>query len=112
MLHLVYTMQPTLNARRNLTAFWQWVKQREAWFYDGLDMAMNPQWRVQTIGPRVHALEHSISFADEAAWGTYRRAVAQRSRDPEWERRRVEQDEWWELIDARILTDAPLPQSE
>ncbi|RDK02991.1 hypothetical protein [Paraburkholderia lacunae] len=111
MLHLVYVMRPTAKARCDLPAFWRWVKERETWFYDGLDMASNPRWLVRTIGPDVHALEHSISFADEAAWGAYRKQVARQSQKPEWEHRRIEQEEWWEILDARILTDAPIPAS-
>ncbi len=85
------------------------VRERDTWFYDGLDMAERPRWFVRVIGPDVHALEHVVSFADEAAWGCYRAAVASRSADPRWERRRVEQEEWWEIVEARMLSDAPLP---
>lgn len=109
MLHLVYVFRPTIKARGNLRAFWQWVRAREEWFYDGLETAENPRWFVRVIGPDVHALEHVVSFADEAAWGRYRAAVARRSADAQWERRRVEQDEWWEILESRILSDAPLP---
>ncbi|MCT8998344.1 hypothetical protein [Chelativorans intermedius] len=108
MLHLVYTFRPTAHARTNLQAFWRWIGEREAWFYDGLDMARDSRWYVRTIGQDVHALEHFIAFEDEAAWGAYRREVARRSRDAAWERRRVEQDLWWEITEARLLNDAPV----
>lgn len=108
MLHLIYVMKPTRKARGDLPAFWQWVQAREAWFYEGLDMVKNPRWYVRTIGQDVHALEHSISFDDEAAWGAYRRAVSERSKDASWERRRVEQDDWWDILEARMLSDAPM----
>lgn len=109
MLHLVYVMRPTIKARGDLRAFWCWVREREDWFYDGLEMAHDPRWLVRTIGTEAHSLEHSVSFADEAAWGAYRKEVHRRSQDPEWERRRVEQDLWWEILEARLLNDAPLP---
>ena len=111
MLHLVYVFRPTAHARGNLRAFWTWVREREVWFYDGLAMAQNPRWYVRIVGVDVHALEHTISFDDEAAWGLYRQAVARRSREDAWERRRVEQDLWWEIVEARLLGDAPLPSS-
>jgi hypothetical protein len=34
--------------------------------------------------------------------------VARRAENPEWERRRLEQDTWWELLDARLLNDTPI----
>lgn len=111
MLHLVYLFRPTAKARGNLPVFWQWVLDRETWFYSTLDMAENPRWFVRVIGTDVHALEHSVSFADEATWGRYRAAVSKLSSDPAWERRRVEQDEWWEMIESRLLSDAPLPRA-
>jgi len=109
MLHLVYVMRPTIKARGDSRAFWRWVREREDWFYAGLEMAHDPRWLVRTIGTEAHSLEHSVSFADEAAWGAYRQEVHRRSQDPEWERRRVEQDLWWEILEARLLNDAPLP---
>lgn len=109
MLHLVYVMRPTIKARADLPAFWKWVREREAWFYDRIEEARDPRWLVRTVGSDVHALEHSISFSDEAAWGAYRKEVHRRAQDPEWERRRVEQNQWWEILEARLLNDAPLP---
>ncbi|WP_127598591.1 hypothetical protein [Nitratireductor alexandrii] len=108
MLHLVYILRPTAHARSNQKAFWAWVNEREDWFYCGLDMATDPRWYVRTIGPEVHSIEHFISFEDEAAWGAYRKEVSRRSSDPAWERRRIEQDLWWEIIEGRLLNDAPV----
>ncbi|CAB3774553.1 hypothetical protein LMG29542_07930 [Paraburkholderia humisilvae] len=110
MLHLVYLLRPSAHARTDMNAFWSWVRDRQAWFYAGLDMARDPRWYVRTIGTDVHSLEHTISFADEAAWGVYRLEVSRRSRDIAWERRRVEQELWWEILEARILNDAPIPR--
>ncbi|MGI9574714.1 hypothetical protein ACRYJU_11560 [Alloalcanivorax xenomutans] len=72
MLHLVYIMRPTLHARTHHKEFWEWVRAREQWFYDGLDMARDPRWYVHAIGQHVHCIEHSVGFVDEAAWGAYR----------------------------------------
>ncbi len=107
MLHLVYVMRPTAHARANLRAMWSWIHDRHGWFYGGLDMVKDVRWFVRTIGPEVHALEHFVSFEDEAAWGEYRRVLAVRAKDQEWEKRRVEQDLWWEILEAKILTDPP-----
>ncbi|MEV5748361.1 hypothetical protein AB0L00_11125 [Actinoallomurus sp. NPDC052308] len=108
MIHLVYTFRPTPYAQENLPEFWEWVRDREDWFYDGLDMVLKTDWFVRTIGPDVHCVEHFVAFADEAAWGAYRRAVSAKSRDPKWEARRIEQGRWYDILDARILSDPPV----
>lgn len=111
MLHLVYLFRPTAHARANLKEFWTWVSEREEWFYGGLSMVTNPRWYVRTVGPDVHSIEHFISFEDEAAWGAYRKEISRRSADPSWEKRRLEQDVWWEIIEARLLNDAPIEKA-
>jgi len=112
MLHLMYLFRPTKKSRQDMPAFWQWVTERDWWFYHTLDMAHDRRWYIRTIGNDVHCLEHYVSFENEAAWGVYRRAVSALSRDPAWERQRGEQDEWWEIIDSRLLNDAPLKVRE
>ncbi|MEV3961427.1 hypothetical protein AB0M34_11080 [Nocardia sp. NPDC050193] len=109
MLHLVYRFAPTPKARADLAAFWRWIADRQLWFYDGLDMVLDTTWHTVTIGDHVHCLEHKVTFADEAAWGRYRREVHRRATDPEWERRRTGQDQWYDIIDSRILSDPPIP---
>lgn len=109
MLHLVYRFRPTAKARGDLLAFWRWIADRQLWFYEGLDMILDTKWYTVTIGDDVHCLEHHVTFADEAAWGRYRREISRRAKDPGWEARRVTQDEWYEILDARILTDPPVP---
>lgn len=111
MLHLVYRIRPTARARQDMAAFWRWVGERTAWFYDGMDMAHDPRWFVCTVGQDVHSLEHVVTFADEAAWGRYRQEVHRRAQDPQWEGARASQDEWWELLDALLLDDAPVNTS-
>ena len=108
MLHLVYLFRPTAHARAHQTEFWAWVADRERWFYDGLAMVESTQWYAQTIGANVHCVEHFVTFADESAWGAYRRAVSERGADPAWELRRTEQERWYEIVDARLLSDAPV----
>ncbi|GAA2598388.1 hypothetical protein [Streptomyces axinellae] len=108
MLHMVYQIELTEEAERDPGAFWAWLQEREQWFYDGLETVLATRWTVRTIGDRVHTLEHTVTFADEAAWGQYRRAVAQRGRDRVWEKRRTEQTGWWRLLDAALLSDPPV----
>jgi uncharacterized protein YhbP (UPF0306 family) len=108
MLHLVYRFRLKQKATSNTAGFWQWVRERQPWFYGGLDMVIGTKWYVVTIGPDVHAVEHHVTFADEAAWGAYRKELSRRSHNPEWEKRRIDQDEWWDMLDARLLTDAPV----
>ncbi|MEV5650496.1 pyridoxamine 5'-phosphate oxidase family protein [Nocardia sp. NPDC052254] len=109
MLHLVYRFRPTAKARADLPGFWRWIADRQLWFYADLDMVLATKWFTVTIGDDVHCLEHHVTFADEAEWGRYRREIGARSGDPEWEKRRTSQDEWYDIIDARILTDPKIP---
>ncbi|MFH8553142.1 hypothetical protein [Streptomyces celluloflavus] len=109
MLYLVYRIRPTPAAESDPAEFWSWVGQREQWFYEGLDTVLATRWAVRTIGTDVHTLEHTVTFADEAAWGRYRRQLAERSRTPAWERRHTEQGHWWQLLDAALLSDPPVP---
>lgn len=109
MLHLVYRFRLTAKAKSNMSAFWRWVAERHDWFYDGLEMVRGTRSYTVTIGSDVHCLEHHVTFADEAAWGSYREELRRRAQDPEWEWRSASQYEWWEIIDARILTDPPIP---
>ena len=108
MIHLTYTFRPTAKARSDLSQFWSWTKDREGWFYGGLEMVLGTQWYVRTIGVDVHCIDHIVSFADEAAWGAYRTELSRRGRSPEWEARRVEQDLWFEILSASILSDPPV----
>ncbi|MFF7454712.1 hypothetical protein [Kitasatospora sp. NPDC008115] len=109
MLYLVYHIRLTDAAASDPEAFWSWARDREQWFYEGLDTVLATRWTVRTIGADVHTIEHTVTFADEAAWGRYRRQVSERGRDPAWERRRVEQGRWWQLIDASLHDDPPVP---
>ncbi|MEU2718768.1 hypothetical protein [Streptomyces sp. NPDC007205] len=109
MLHLVYHIRLSDEAESDQAAFWAWLQEREKWFYDGLDTVLATRWAVRTIGTDVHTLEHTVTFADEAAWGRYRRQVSERGHDPAWERRRTEQNRWWHLLDATLLSDPPIP---
>lgn len=112
MLHLVYRFRLTRKASADPRAFWEWARLRHVWFYSGLDMVEDTRWYVCTVGQDVHTLEHLVTFADEAAWGRYRREVHRRAQDPAWESRRTSQDEWWEMLDARLLNDPPVRMSD
>lgn len=109
MLHLVYRFRPTRKARADQAAFWQWIAERQRWFYDGLPMVSDTRWHTVTIGPDAHCLEHCLTFADEGALADYREVLRRRSHDPEWARRSATQYEWWDMVDARVLPDSPLP---
>ncbi|MCS4320831.1 hypothetical protein M2407_005205 [Serratia sp. BIGb0234] len=107
MLHLMYLLKPTSKARKDMPEFWRWVEKREEWFYSTLEMAGERRWYVRTIGNNVHCLEHYVTFADEEAWGQYRKAVSALSKIPEWEQIRTEQELWWDILDSSLLNDAP-----
>jgi len=106
-LHLMYLLKPTHKAHQDMAAFWRWVEQRDEWFYCSLAMAKERRWYIRTIGNNVHCLEHYVTFADEAAWGEYRQAVSKLCKDPEWEKIRIEQGLWWDILDSGLLSDAP-----
>ncbi|MFD7417563.1 hypothetical protein [Kitasatospora purpeofusca] len=108
MLHLHYRLELTEAAEADPAGFWAWAAEREKWFYEGLDTVLATSWHLRTVGTHVHALEHLVTFADEAAWGTYRRQVSARSKDPSWEERRTEQTHWWRLAEAALLNDPPV----
>ncbi|MCH5586637.1 hypothetical protein MK805_17010 [Shimazuella sp. AN120528] len=108
MLYLVYRFKPTAYARANLREFWKWMQDREAWFYDGLEMVLKTEWYVRTIGVDVHSVEHIVLFENEEAWGAYRDKVRQKSQDTNWEARRTEQEKWYDILDSSLLSDPPV----
>jgi len=107
-IHLVYRMRLTSRARQDMKGFWAWLEQRERFFYDDLPMVKEVRWFYSVIGD-VYVLENWATFDDEAAWGAYRTALAGLKSDDSWERERVSQDEWWDFLDTRIVTDLPVP---
>ncbi|XBS67963.1 hypothetical protein ABK905_13740 [Acerihabitans sp. KWT182] len=111
MLHLMYLYKPTLKARRDLTRFWQWVSDRDKWFYGRLSMAQNKRWYIRTVGEDDYCLEHYVSFADSEALAEYCKSVVTLCESSEWGKRYIEQEDWWDILDYRLLTDAPLSVS-
>ena len=107
MIYLVYRMHLAPRARRNLKEFWAWLEERERWFYDDLPMVREVRWFYSVVGD-VYTLENWASFDDEAAFGEYRRALANMKQDDAWEAERVTQDDWWEFLDTRLVTDPPV----
>ncbi|GAA4987472.1 hypothetical protein GCM10023205_67840 [Yinghuangia aomiensis] len=108
MIHLVYRMKMTERSRRNQKEFWAWLEERERWFYRDLPMVREVRWYYSVIGD-VYVLENWAAFDDEAAWGAYRKALSGLKTDTGWETERVSQDDWWEFLDTRIVTDPPVP---
>lgn len=108
MIHLVYRMRLTSRARQDMKGFWAWLEQRERFFYDDLPMVQEVRWHYSVVGD-VYVLENWATFADEAAWGSYRTALTGLKSDDTWEQERVSQDDWWDFLDTRIVTDPPVP---
>ncbi|MFV2019967.1 hypothetical protein [Micromonospora sp. LOL_023] len=100
-------MKLSARARQNMPGFWSWLEQRERFFYDDLPMVESVNWYYSVIGD-VYVIENWAAFRDEAAWGEYRAALATLKSDKTWETERVSQDEWWEFLDTRIVTDPPV----
>ncbi|MGH8961651.1 MAG: hypothetical protein ACRDWT_10755 [Jatrophihabitantaceae bacterium] len=108
MIHLVYRMHLTARARQDMKGFWAWLEERERFFYDELPMVESVRWYYSVVGD-VYVIENWAAFKDEAAWGQYRAALAGLKKDDGWEAERVSQDEWWDFLDTRIVTDPPVP---
>ncbi len=106
-IYLVYRMKLTGRARQNMKEFWAWLEDRERFFYDDLPMVRSVNWYYSVIGD-VYVLENWAAFENEAAWGEYRAGLATLKSDDGWEQERVSQDEWWEFLDTRIVTDTPV----
>ncbi len=54
-------------------------------------------------------MENWAAFDDEAGWGTYRAALAGLKKQPSWESERISQEDWWDFLETRIVTDPPVP---
>jgi hypothetical protein len=106
MIYLVHRMKLAEKSRRDLPAFWAWLEERERWFYADLPMVRGVRWYLTSIGES-YTLETWCAFDDEAALGDYRRAIAGRKADAQWEAQRVSQDDWWHFIDSKLMTDPP-----
>lgn len=107
MIYLVYQMRLTSKARQDMQAFWSWMRQRETWFYEHLPMVEEVRWYYSLVGD-VYTVESWSAFADEAAWGRYRAALSNLKADRDWESQRTSQDEWWDFLGTRMVTDPPV----
>lgn len=110
MIYLVYRMRLTSRARQDMKSFWQWLENRERWFYRDLPSVKGVRWYYSVVGD-VYTLENWAAFEDEVGWGAYRSGLASLKADDSWERERVTQDDWWEFLDTRIVCDAPVAVS-
>ena len=107
MIYLVYRMHLTARARQNMKEFWAWLEDRERVLYDDLDMVKELRWYYSVVGD-VYVIENWAGFEDEAGWGQYRAKLATLKKNDSWEEERVSQDEWWDFLDTRIVTDPPV----
>lgn len=106
-MYLVYTVRLTSASRADLPGFWSWVRARDGWFYKELPMVKKVR-RYATVVGDISTVEIWQEFEDLRGYAAYVDKVAELRRDPEWERRRVEQEQRWEFLGSRVLTDAPL----
>jgi hypothetical protein len=107
MIYFVYKLRLAPRARQDMKGFWAWLEQREQWFYNDLPMVKEVRWYYSVVGD-VYTLENWAAFEDEAAFGEYRARLAQLKGDAEWEATRTSQDEWWDFISTRLVTDPPV----
>ncbi len=106
MIYLVYKMHLSAKSRRDLKTFWHWLEDREKWFYKELPMVKGVSWYYSVIGD-VYTLESWTAFEDEAGFGEYRKKLAVLKADTTWESERVTQDDWWEFLGTRLVTEPP-----
>ena len=107
MIYLVYKMHLAERARRDLKGFWSWLEHREKWFYDDLPMVKEVRWYYSVIGD-VYTIESWSAFDDEAAFGEYRKKLGTLKKDDTWEETRTSQEDWWEFLETRLVTDPPV----
>jgi hypothetical protein len=107
MIYLVYKMHLTEKSRRDMKAFWHWMADREKWFYSSLPMVKSVRWYYSVIGD-VYTIESWSGFEDEAGFGEYRKVLSVLKKDDEWETERVSQDDYWEFLSTRLVTDPPV----
>ena len=107
MIYLVYKMHLSEKSRRNMKDFWHWLEDREKWFYKELPMVKSVRWYYSVIGD-TYTIESWSAFDDEAGFGEYRKALANLKSDSDWETERVSQDDWWEFISTRLVTNPPV----
>jgi hypothetical protein len=50
MIYLVYKMHLSEKSRRNMKEFWNWLENREKWFYKELPMVKGVHWYYSVIG--------------------------------------------------------------
>ncbi len=107
MIYLVYKMHLSESSRRDMKNFWLWLEEREKWFYGSLPMVKSVRWYYSVIGD-AYTLESWSAFNDEAGFGEYRKALSILKLDNQWENQRVSQDDWWEFISTRLVTNPPV----
>jgi len=106
MIYLVYRMQLAPRAQRDMAGFWNWLEERERWFYRDLPMVKGVRWFSTVIG-QIYTLESWAAFESEADYGAYRAALAKLKKNAEWEAERVSQGEWWIFLESRLMSDVP-----
>ncbi|MFI1408709.1 hypothetical protein ACH4Y0_02030 [Streptomyces sp. NPDC020707] len=110
MLYLAYSFETTAHAQANPDAFWAWMADRHAWFYNGLDMVRATSWRTESR-PTSQLIHHEVAFDDERGLAGYRAVLAARGRDPGWEARRRSQDTWYTIVSRSVQVSPPVPMT-
>jgi hypothetical protein len=107
-LYLGYSFVPTAYAREREDEFWQWMRDRERWFYTGLAMVCGWTWTIEVAGENAGAIHHQVAFTGDTELTCYRRVLYQRAvDDPAWEARRTEQDRWYAITARTVQRTLP-----
>jgi hypothetical protein len=107
-LYLGYTFVRTPYAREHEAEFWQWMRERELWFYAGLTMVRGWTWTIELIGDQADAIHHLVQFDGDPGLAAYRRVLhARAADDPAWEARRAEQDRWYTITARTVQRTLP-----
>lgn len=105
MISLVTECALTDHAQLHRDAFWRWVQAREPWFYascDGLVVATH--WL--DFGDSV---QHQADFLVAEAVDRYRELLARKRRDPSWEQRYNQQDQWYTITRTSLARTPRVP---
>lgn len=107
MIYLVTRMSLSKKARQDMKGFWDWLSRRDEFLYADLPMVEAVGWYLTTIGD-IYGIENWATLADEYALADYRAKLSVLKVDDAWERDRVAQEEWWDFIDSRVVSDCPV----
>jgi hypothetical protein len=105
----VYRIEMSEASLANPRSFWDWVTEREGWFYKNLPMVKDVRWLRYTVG-NSSILENWTGFDDMDGYAAYYKQIGLLRQDKKWETQRVSQEYYWHFKDMRLVIEKLLPQ--